>query len=138
MNNKFYLIYIILGPVLIIYSIYSVLNGIYFFRNSKPAIAEILTAQVVGGGKGSYWKLQVKYLNDKDEMITTQILSEGAKKPSGYQLGDKIDIYYDPSDCQNVKLKEWKTIYFKPFFFFMFGLIILIVGLKKIGTQLEK
>lgn len=127
-----YLVPSILGLFIAGYGIFSAVDNFLFFLKAHPATAEIKNVEkIAAGGRGALWYLEIEFLNEKNEKVSARIVPESGGGYFGYQKGEKINIYYINGKYSDARLKEFESVYLKAGVFFLIGLGLLILGIKR-------
>ena len=58
-----------------------------------------------------------------------------ASRPAPYQIGDKVDVLYDPNSPQEARINRFTDLWFAVILFIFFGLFLTGMGL--IGFMLS-
>src|SRR5689334_10430332 len=61
----------------------------------------------------------VQFTTLKGEVITYK--STVSSDPPEHSIGDTVDIYYNPSDANDIMISSFFTLWFLPIFFGLFG-----------------
>ena len=114
-------------PLLMIgYGLFSFINNVLFFMKAQEKTVEVVqAAQFSGAGRfgHGYWKLSTDFINPQDGKPITVVANT-----SSYSVGQKINIFFDPSNALNIKVYDIEY-FIDPWILIIFG-VVFAFGIK--------
>ena len=116
-----------LGVSLLLGSGYFLSSNILIAVTYNKAEATVLSVQEVKssgtGSQSSSYIPRLKYKTEKGQSIATQTLV--ASSQYDYSRGDKVTVFYSPSEPYKFKISSFWTMWFLPIGGFILGMFIL-------------
>ena len=119
------------SAILIGITVILIVVAILFFMRTRDFLEGSLSAEgvVVDFGTryqdgSTYYHPIIEYDMPNGEMIVFQ--SSTGSKPAAYDVGEEVQIFYDPEDPQDARIDDWLDLYLVTF---ILGLMAFIFGI---------
>jgi len=133
---------LVLGIVFSLFGGLMAIIGIFLYSRTRRFIAkgqevkgrviEMVYSSDSDGGGGYSPVYQFKTLEGQDIEIQDSLSSN----PPRFQVGQEIQVLYDPENPRKARIKKWLDLYFMPVLFGGLGLIFGCVGIWLLFSQL--
>jgi hypothetical protein len=124
----------VVGPVLIVYSIFSFVHTRYFVRHCAETVGEVIRLErsYSGGQVGGYEYAQVFSFSAADGRSYT-VTSDVSSSPAGFDIGEQVNVRYDPKNPNDAKIHTFLQTWGSAGISLFVGAMFLGFGLHELG-----
>ena len=124
MSKAAYKLYSRFGIVLILISIYALVDTAVFFSKSKEGVGVVTDYKVGGGGVHSsnvyYPIIRFKCCND----IDIEFVGKPGTNPPDYAIGEDVSLLFNPAKPEDAKIYSFSSMLLLPLFGLGFGFVL--------------
>lgn len=121
-----FLIFLLLGLGLLAGSTYWYFNTKSFLSTASVAKGVVTELSRVRSDGSDTYKPHVRFKTKNNKQI--EFISNSSSNPPAYDVGEKVDVFYDLNEPKNAKIDGFFSLWGGPFILFVIGFIFSIVG----------
>lgn len=129
-------IFAICGAGMFVGAIFISLNTVEFLKTALTTQGTVVELQPVRSHKSTTYKPVVDFIDVKGVKI--EFASGSSSNPPSYEVGEKVEVLYNPKEPQDAKIKSFFSLWMGPLIVGIVGAVFFAVGFSFFISEKKK